>query len=74
MKTLYVARQYVKILFLRVVSRGPLSERNQEGFSNASPKWRSKESVVILTHVAFGTCLWCAAFAYPAQASLTPSS
>jgi len=74
MKTAYVAWQYRKILLSRVVSRGPLSERNQKSFSNASPKWRSEEPVVILTHVAFGTCPWCAAFAYLARASLTPSS
>jgi hypothetical protein len=63
-----------KFLISRVVSRSTLSWINQKGFSNASPKWRSAEHVVVLSHVAFGTCFWCAAFAYLLRASLMPSS
>ena len=53
--TAYVGRQYMNILFSRVVSRGPLSQINRESFSEHSAETAIPEKPwSFLTHVGSG--------------------
>jgi len=64
----------MNILFSRVVSRGPpFSNKSRKLLGTLRRNGYSWETVVFFDSRGFGTWLWRAAFAFLAQASLTPS-